>query len=235
MKTGEHATTLADLLPPDEAVTAMEDRREYVIHAQELISQYQPVNQLALGVVLDIATATWQIRRYRCLITAQWNLAALNEAAKPTSHAPELHELNVIAGAGRAMHTGDKLAIVYNREIASLQRSIAGLERRLKFIHANFSAPAPEQEGHPEDAWLQPEPAPAEPENRTQPESEPAVENTEVTPQKPQKPAKEPLVIYENDPKVIEAYRVLCPDREIVVMPSGPDGAAPLEKSPKAA
>jgi hypothetical protein len=104
IKTGEHATTLADLLPPDEAVTAMEDRREFVALVQELMAQYQPVNQLALGVVIDIATAMWQIRRYRCLITAQWNLAAFNEAAKPTNLAPELHELSVITGAARALH-----------------------------------------------------------------------------------------------------------------------------------
>jgi hypothetical protein len=200
------------------------------------MSQYQPVNQLALSVVIDIATATWQIRRYRCLITAQWNLAALNEASKPTNLAPELQELSVITGAARALHTGDKLALVYNREIANLQKSIAGLERRLKFIHANFNAPVTEAAEHPEDAWLQPEP---EPEERTQPESEPAVENKEVAAENPAinrsaKP-KEPLVIYENDPRVIQAYRTLCPDREIVVMPSGPDGAAPLEKGPKAA
>jgi hypothetical protein len=230
LKDGKYAETLASLLPPDEAVTALEDRREFVVLVHELMSQYQPVNQLALGVVIDIATATWQIRRYRCLITAQWNLAAINEASKPTNLPAELQELSVVTGAARALHTGDKLALVYNREIANLQKSIAGLERRLKFIHANFNAPVTEAADRPEDAWLQ-----AEPEERTQPESEPPVENTDVTPQQPQKPAKEPLVIYENDPRVIQAYRTLCPDREIVVMPSGPDGAAPLEKGPKAA
>jgi hypothetical protein len=192
------------------------------------MSQYQPVNQLALSVVIDIATATWHIRRYRCLLTAQWNLAAINEASKPTNLPAELHELSVITGAGRALHTGDKLALTYNREIARLQTSIAGLERRLKFIHVNFNSPVTEAAERPEDAWLGAE-------ERTQPESAQPVENTDTPPETTAPKPKEPFVIYEDDPKVIEAYRVLCPDREIIVMPPGPDGAAPLEKGPKAA
>jgi hypothetical protein len=197
---GKFAKTLASLLPPDEAVTALEDRREFVALVHELMSQYQPVNQLALGVVIDIATATWQIRRYRCLITAQWNLAALNEASKPTTLPAELQELSVMTGAARALHTGDKLALVYNREIANLQKSIAGLERRLKFIHANFNAPVTEAAELPED------------EERTQPDSTQPVENEQPEP-------REPITIYNDDPDVLAAYRLVFPDREIIVMP----------------
>jgi hypothetical protein len=203
LKDGKYATTLADLLPPDEAVTAMEDRREFVALVQELMAQYQPVNQLALGVVIDIATAMWQIRRYRCLITAQWNLAAFNEAAKPTNLAPELHELSVITGAARALHTGDKLAIVYNREIARLQTAIRGLERRLKFIHTNFNAPA------------------EYPEERTQPETEPVVENTELSEPEPENCVfvEDPVVLENATPETVESARRDHPRRPIVILP----------------
>ena len=221
LKTGEHATTLADLLPPDEAVTAMEDRREFVVLVHELMAQYQPVNQLALSVVVDIATATWQIRRYRCLITAQWNLAALNEAAKPTNLQPELHELSVITGAGRALHTGDKLVIVYNREIANLQKSIAALERRLKFIHANFSAPAPAPE-------------------RTQPESEPDVENTELITEEPETSDvdSDPVVLVDPALEAVDNARRAFPGRPIVILPAQPEPETvnqPGEELPNAA
>ena len=214
LKDGIYATTLADLLPPDEAVTAMEDRREFVALVQELMAQYQPVNQLALGVVIDIATAMWQIRRYRCLITAQWNLAAFNEAAKPTNLAPELHELAVITGAARALHTGDKLVITYNREIARLQTAIRGLERRLKFIHTNFNAQADELPAQPEDAWL-------EPEERTQPETEPAVDNTVLSPETGENAVfvEDPVVLENASPDTIESARRDHPRRPIVILP----------------
>ena len=49
-KTGEHAQTLAHLVPTDEVVSTLEDRREYAILLNSLILQYRPVNDLALGV-----------------------------------------------------------------------------------------------------------------------------------------------------------------------------------------
>jgi hypothetical protein len=218
LKDGKYAETLAALLPPDEAVIALEDRREFVVLVHELMSQYQPVNQLALGVVIEIATATWHIRRYRTLITAQWNLAAINEASKPTNLPAELQELSVMTGAARALHTGDKLALVYNREIARLQKSIAGLERRLKFLHTNFNAPVTEAAALPEDAWLQAQP---KPEDRTQPETEPVVENTELNDETAENAVfvEDPVVLENASQETVEAARRDHPRRPIVILP----------------
>ena len=213
-KTGEHAQTLAHLVPTDEVVSTLEDRREYALLLNSLILQYRPVNELALSVVTDIAANTWYIRRYRHLITAQWNAAALAEAGKPAPAVPALHDLAIVNGAARELHTGAKLVLAFHNQIARLETAIARLERRLKFIHDNFAAQAA-PEANPEDAWLE---AP----DRTQPESGPAVENTELTEPEPENCVfvEDPVVLESDAPDTIAAARRDHPGRPIVLMPA---------------
>ena len=132
VKTGEHVDTLAQFLPPHQAVLCSEDRPQYYQLLRQLIEIYQPINQLAAAVVRDIAIAQWQIERLHTCVTVQWNLALIDNAAKPSTLAAETL-------IGRKGAVG-KLS----REIAQLQRAIASLERRLKFIHNTFPNPAPE-------------------------------------------------------------------------------------------
>ena len=207
-KTGEHAQALAHLVPTDEVVTTLEDRREYALLLNSLILQYRPVNDLALSVVTGIAANTWYIRRYRHLITAQWNAAALAEAGKPAPAVVELHELAIVTGTARELHTGAKLVLAFHNQIARLETAIARLERRLKFIHDHFAAPGPEPE--------------AELAERTQPEIEPAVENTELSEPEPENCVfvEDPVVLETETPEAIATARRDHPGRPIVLIPA---------------
>jgi len=72
---------------------------------------YHPLNAVAESIVRDIAVARWQILRLDSAIFGLWNVS-------PVDHAGILR---------------------FNRQIDQLDVRIARLERRLKFIHANFS------------------------------------------------------------------------------------------------
>ena len=94
---------------------------------------------------------------------------------------------------GRATETligGKGTVSKLNREIAQLQRAIASLERRLKFIHTTFPNAAKEQ---------------------TQRQNPQPTENTPLT--------EPPIYITENSPEVIRAYKLQFPNREIIVLP----------------
>lgn len=221
LKDGRHATTLAHLVPIDNAVVLFEDRRAYARLVQDLVAQYQPVNQLALSVVVDIAVSQWQIDRLRQVIVTHWNLAIGAEHAKPTELDPEIRQLTAVAGAAQHLLGGSKILAQANREIARLESSIIRLERRLKFIHANFNAPAP---------------APAEYEERTEPETEAPVENTEGSDEEPEtetfldtgdEPENEPVVLVDPTIEVIDRARREHPGRPIVILPDQPGEELP--------
>ena len=82
-----------------------------------------------------------------------------------------------------------------NREIARLQRSIAQLEKRLLFVNEKFPLPAP----IPEDTENE----------EVTPETEP--ETGEIEP---------PVILTEDTPEVIAAYRRDFPNRPIVILPA---------------
>ncbi len=221
LKDGRHATTLAHLVPIDNAVVLFEDRRAYARLVQDLVAQYQPVNQLALSVVVDIAVSQWQIDRLRQVIVTHWNLAIGAEHAKPTELDPEIRQLTAVAGAAQHLLGGSKILAQANREIARLEASVIRLERRLKFIHANFSAPAPAPE-------------------RTQPESEPDVENTELNTEEPEDSDvdSDPVVLVDPALDAVDNARRAFPGRPIVILPAQPEPETanqPGEELPNAA
>ncbi len=209
LKSGEHATTLAHLVPTANAIVLFEDRRAYARLVQDLVAQYQPVNKLALSVVVDIALSQWQIERLRNVAVTQWNLAIGAEHARPSELAPEIRQLVATANAAAGLLSGTKILSQINREIARLETSIIRLERRLKFIHANFTAPAPAPE-------------------RTEPEPEPSVENTDLTPAEPiTEPEAEPqndpivpIVLVDPPADVVDQTRRDYPDRPLVILPN---------------
>jgi hypothetical protein len=211
LKDGKYAQALAHLVPTDEAVSALEDRREYAILLNELIAEYRPVNNLAFRVVVDIATHTWHIRRYRHVITAHWNLTTFQEAAKVNDLPEELFQLTLLTSTAAALHTGNKMVSVYNREITRLETAVARLERRLKLIHASFATPS----------------APA-PEERTQPETESPIENKELSTEEPEaQPAEpEPVILVDPAPDAVETARRDHPGSPIVILPAVPDTAS---------
>jgi hypothetical protein len=227
LKDGRHATTIAHLVPTDNAVVLFEDRRAYARFVQELLAQYQPVNKLALSVVLDIAVTQWQIDRLRNVIITHWNLAIGAEHAKPTELDPEIRQLTAVAGAAQHLLGGSKFLAQANREIARLETSIIRLERRLKFIHANFTAPAPVVDASAD-------------EERTEPETEAEIGNTELGDGEPvgesssdfdnepeDEPNAEPVVLVDPPTDVIDRARREFPDRPIVILPAHPDEELP--------
>ena len=190
VKTGEHVDKLTHFLPPHQAVICVEDRPQYYQLLKQLIEIYRPVNQVAGAVVRDIAIAQWQLDRLHSCVTIQWNLAIIDNVAKPCSLAPELAEMQAMGRATELLIGGKGTVSKLNREIAQLQRAIAALERRLKFIHGTFPNAAKEQ---------------------TQPVNTQPTENTTVT--------DPPIYITENSPQVIAAYKLQFPNREIIVLP----------------
>ena len=118
VKTGEHVDKLAQFLPPHQAVLCNEDRPQYYQLLRQLIEIYQPVNQLA--VVRDIAIAQWQIERLHTCVTVQWNLALIDNAAKPSTLAPEPAEIQAMGRATETLIGGKGTVCKLNREIVQL-------------------------------------------------------------------------------------------------------------------
>ena len=137
-KAEEHAQKIALFLPPHHAVLCNEDRDAYNHLLKELIEIYQPLNQLAVGIVREIATARWQVERLNYCLTSQWNLAVVDSANTPSTVAPELTEIETMARSVHALYTSGAVAHRINRQIDQLELRIARFERRLKFVHANF-------------------------------------------------------------------------------------------------
>ena len=137
-KAEDHAQKIALFLPPHHAVLCNEDRDAYNRLLKELIEIYQPLNQLAVGIVREIATARWQVERLNYCLTSQWNLAVVDSANTPSTVAPELTEIETMARSVHALYTSGAVAHRINRQIDQLELRIARFERRLKFVHANF-------------------------------------------------------------------------------------------------
>jgi len=195
LKSGDHATTLSMFVPPHSAVICNEDRHKYAHLMDELLAIYQPVNSLAVSIVQSIAVARWELARLRACVTMHWNSALL---AQPSSPNPDLAEIHAMTAASSQLYGPNGPVRMLNRQIDQLEIRIGRLEKRLRFVHANF---------------------PTNPPKRTQPDSPQPTENTAP------KAEKAPILyITENKPEVVQAYQLQFPNREIVVLP--PDDVA---------
>lgn len=198
IKSGEHATKLDLFVPPHSAVLCNEERQRYATLVEELLAIYRPVNNVALAVVKSIAIANWEIARLRACVTMQWNMALIQAGQKPSTLAPELLEMESMVAASTVLYAPSGTVRQLNRQIDQFELRIARLERRLKFIHSTFAnTPIPQPI---ENTPVEPAPAPEIPENEP------------------------PLFVTETNATVIEAYKKLYPNREIVVLP--PDEVA---------
>jgi len=188
-KLEEYNQKIALFLKPGN-VLCNEDPDDYKTLCRELVEIYQPVNQLANSVVIQIAKARWQTDRLNHCLTAQWNLAIVDSANAPGTLAPELIEIETMARTMKSLYTAGAIAHRINRQIDQLEQRIARLERRLKFIHANF----------PTSASISVDPRP-----------EPVGEKPQIN---------EPIVyVTETNPEVIKAYKQQFPHCKIVVLP----------------
>ena len=111
----------AESASPRRAVLSNEDPAAFDRLVDDLRAVYLPLNTVAVSVVDDIAIARWQILRFDSLLARQWELSL---AADPPP--------TVFAAIYR-----------FNRQIDQLNVRIARLERRLKFIRANFPQESP--------------------------------------------------------------------------------------------
>lgn len=201
-KSGEYATIYS---PAHVSVLCNESRPAFAALLADRIETYQPCNQLALDLVNKIADAQWHVKRLAHCLAIHWKFAMIDAAAKPVTVIPDLIEEQVMFRASASLFAGDALALRISRQIDALERRIAQCERRLKFVQANYSHAAA---------------------NRTQPVEEQPAENTDLTPDTPENCEEiEPAIfVTENNPKVLEAYRLQYPGRKIVILP--PDDVA---------
>ncbi len=204
LKTGEYSTKL---FPPDPAVLLNEEPAEYDALVEELRSIYRPVNTLAMRIVADIATNRWQIIRLNRLIVAQWNMALIQESAKPTSHPSDVANLHFHVAATNQLMGATAIVARLNREIGRLQQANARLERQIAFIHKNFNAVSPEQLKQQAEEGLEVEIKPLS--------TDAAAEIQKNEP---------PVVITETTPDVIAACQRHFPGRPILILP--PDHVA---------
>ena len=127
----------------------------------------------------------------------KWQFALVDVTSKPCPVIDEVKEPYAMAAAAKALYS-DTHVIRMTNEIRRHHAHIAKLERRLRFVHANFPTVA--------------EPQPAETEELEEMNA-------------PRKTENEPIIyITENTPRVIEAYRAQYPNHKIVVLP--PDNVA---------
>ncbi len=218
----------ATFAPPHHAVLFNEDRDAYDRLFVELWDTYQPLNPIAVTIVRGIANTQWQIMRLNGCLTNSWNLALVGHSETPLTVAPELGEWEVINRASAALHTGSAHAHRVSRLVDHLELRIARLERRLRFVHANFPGHIPPL--RPQSPASPKGPIPESPNGQSSaavPDGSETMENKEeevpsVAPDAVAVP--QPLYISENLPEVIEYYRNNFPGREIIVLP--PDDVA---------
>ena len=198
---GLRAEHLKHFAPPHFVALCNEDRTAFYKLLDEQFQAYQPVNQVAKCIVRDIAIARWQILRLDTCITSQWNLALIDQAQKPLTVAPELGEVQTMSRAVEALYTGHALVHRLNRQIDQFGVRIGRLQRQLREVHKNFATASV----------------------RTQQPSPQPIENTDNEPENTQE-NEPPIFITENLPEVINYYKKLYPNREIIILP--PDDVA---------
>ena len=151
----------------DSPVLSNEDPARYDELLNELRAVYLPLNSVAETIVAGIAAAQWQILRLDGIVTRHWELSLAGEAK--SSEQTAIHR--------------------FNRQVDQLHVRIARLERRLKFIRANF----------PQEAPL-------------------PVEDTTIDGQNNREPEK-PIVVKDARPATIAFYRQYYPNSPIIISP----------------
>jgi hypothetical protein len=216
IKSGAYAAKFADLVPPHSAVLCNEDRQAYYRLLDQLLHNYQPVNQEAATLVKQIAHARWQVERLQTRLNMVWNAVVLDSASQPVEAPLELAEMHILVRSDFRLFEGRSSAVErINRQIDRLELRIARLRRGLREVNTHFPHVAP----HTADTV-----------ERTQPCAEPAAENKGLRDSRRENvasnpnPAEPPLYLTERDEKVIQAYRREFPGRPIVFLP--PDDVA---------
>ena len=196
IKTGEHAETLAQFVPPNSGVLCHEDRKKFFALIGELTQIYRPVNQEAAFLVRQIAIARWQIERTQTDLNCIWNDELLTAAQQPAPVAKEYEDYYYQAQVSQKLYAGKSPIEKMERHIDRLQMRITRLRREIININKNFPTVAIPMETKEE--------TPVEP---------PKIENSE------------PIVyVTEPTPEVLAAYRREFPNHRIVVLP--PDDVA---------
>jgi hypothetical protein len=204
---GERAEKLALFVPPHYSCACNEDRQAFYRHLDTLLALYQPVNEIATGIVRDIATANWEIARLNAEVTNLRNLALVEANASPLTLTGELAEAELTARATSSLFAPNSALARLHRQIDRLHLRVARLERRLVFVHNNF----PTRIAHP---------IPTQP-----------IENKEpAAPNEPTAESELPLYVNETSPEILAAYRAQFPGRDIIIVP--PDAVSRGEDIP---
>lgn len=188
---------LTRLLPPHFAVLCNEDPAQFNQLFQDLLAVYQPLNTSAFFIVRDIVVARWLILRLDNCLTNHWNLAILENAARPLTVAPEISELQIMSRATEALFTGSGFIRHTARLTDQLTRRVDRLERQLERNRRHFPTRVIE-------------PNPAQPETTPEPNVDATTETD----------AEQPVFVTEASPSVIAYYRQFFPGRRIVVLPA---------------
>ena len=198
-----------------EIVLSNEDKVVFYALVDRLLSFYQPANLVAVTIVHEIAESTWQRARLQRALKSLWESALAEVPATPGMTEDQRTAQAAIQLTGRG-----PLARI-NREITRYTQAISRAERRLHFVHKNFTAGyLGANEEFTADNAIDPTPTMIVETNDTN-ESEPLVYTSE------------------SDPKTMEFLRREFPTRRIAIV--GPrravtypaNSSAPPNNSPQ--
>ena len=203
LKHGQRSTTLRHLAEPHPAILCNEDSRTFFQLFHNLIKFYQPIGQVPLDIVREIAIARHDLTRVQLIKASTWNRALIGEQVKPVNLPDELKPVEHAMNVALALAKSDA---IFDRQIDKLHARIAKLEKRLRYVNQNF----PQMGTQPESA--QPEEADY---NRTDDEKPQATETEEDT----------ETTLFTDDPSEAtrEAYEYFFPGRKLVVIKPEPN------------
>ena len=95
LKHGDRATTLRHLAQPHPAILCNEDSQAFFQLFHNLIKFYQPIGQVPLDIVREIAIARHELTRAQLLKAATWNRALIGEDAKYVNLTEELKHVEI--------------------------------------------------------------------------------------------------------------------------------------------
>ena len=203
LKHGQRSSTLRHLAEPHPAILYSEDSRPFFQLFHNLIKFYQPIGQVPLDIVREIAIARHDLTRVQLIKASTWNRATIGEYYKPLDLPDELKPVEHAMNVALALAKSDA---VFDRQIDRLHARIAKLEKRLRYVNQNF----PQMGTQTESA--QPE---EDDYNRTDDEKPQPVETEEDT----------EIPLFTDDPSEAtrEAYEYFFPGRKLVVVEPEPN------------
>lgn len=230
LKSGEHAIKFRHLVPPHPAVLAHEDRAFFYEIFDNLLKTYRPSDPVSGHVVREIAYAQWEINRLNAQKTALWNSELVRQAGVLQDVAPELVQVEIANAATRVLYGRGGVLPRLNAEIHRLTRHISHLEKRIRFLNANFPScqSDPQTSAEEREFFLMDDPPALVPEAEKRTNADPAqtIENVET------EPGQMPLVTTENSPEVRAFYQFFFPGRELHIIQ--PDDAEQKTRKPAA-